>query len=73
VNVEAATSCKGRIDLGLSDSNEAVIEVGGGRLNIVSTINGKLERIVSRSTQLQNLPETRLRLKGPISDKKLHA
>jgi hypothetical protein len=40
-NVEAATSCRGRIDLGLPDSNEAVIEIGGGWLNIVSTINGK--------------------------------
>jgi hypothetical protein len=41
VNDKAVTSYRGRIDLGLLDSNEAVIKVGRGWLNIVSTINGK--------------------------------
>jgi hypothetical protein len=40
-NAKVSMFCRGRFDLGLLNSNEAVIEVGGGQLNIVSTINGK--------------------------------
>jgi hypothetical protein len=71
-NAKAATSCRGRIVLHLLDSNETVIKVGGGRLNIVSTINGKPKKDCKQVNSTANLPETRLRLTGPVFYRKLH-